>query len=249
MIWESTKITVLASGKDWLALDKPAGITVHNASGKDLCSLAKKWVQQDRKTRLRIGLTSDTNFSPVHRLDKETSGVIILAANPGILRFFSDQFESRKIVKRYIAILHGRLEIPESSNLWGLWTWPLAKTAGGRQNPQGQGRLVPSETRFRVIEHSTHYTMVEIDLLTGRKHQIRRHARLSGHPVVGDTRYGSARAANYLKQIEGFVRLGLHAQALTLHLPGGKTKQTIETSGIPAEMQKLFDTDPAGSII
>ncbi|MBU1053023.1 MAG: RluA family pseudouridine synthase [Proteobacteria bacterium] len=249
MIWESTEITVLASGKGWLALDKPTGITVHNASGKDLCSLAKEWVRKDDVIRSRLGLITDFDFSPIHRLDKETSGVIILAADRETSRFFSDQFKSRKIAKQYIAILHGRLDISNQNNLWESWAWPLSKTAGGRQNPQGPGQRIPSETRFRIMEHSHHYTMVEIDLLTGRKHQIRRHAKLSGHPVVGDTRYGSTRAANYLKQHAGFIRLGLHAQAITIHMPGEKNPQTIKTPCIPAEMQNIFETDRKAAVI
>ena len=249
MIWESTGIPVLVIGKGWLALDKPAGITVHNASGEDLCSLAGEWVRKDHEICRRMGLEIDFDFNPIHRLDKETSGIILLAADRETFRFFSDQFESRRTAKRYVAILHGRLDVPKQDNPWGSWTWPLAKTAGGRQNPQGPGQRVPSETRFRIREHSTHYTLVEIDLLTGRKHQIRRHAKLSGHPVVGDTRYGSTRAANYLKQHGGFSRLGLHAQAITLHLPGEENPQTIETSGLPAEMRNLFETDREASFI
>lgn len=243
IIWESAEIPVITAGKGWLALDKPAGITVHNESGKDLCSLAGEWVRKDHETRLRMGLTTDLKFSPVHRLDKETSGVILLAADRQTFSFFAKQFESRKTAKRYIAILHGRLEILEPDNQWVSWTWPLANTAGGRHNPQGPGQEMPSETRFRILEYSIHYTMVEIELLTGRKHQIRRHAKLSGHPVTGDDRYGSTRAVNHLKQHAGFTRLGLHAKSLTLFLPGEKNPQTIETSGLPAEMRNLFETD------
>lgn len=249
IICGSTRIEVLASGKTWLALDKPAGISVHNTSGKDLCSIAKELIRKDDVIFSRLGLMADIDFSPVHRLDKETSGVIILAGNRETLRFFSDQFKSHKIAKQYIAILHGRLDIPKQNNPWESWTWPLSKTACGRQNPQGPGRRLPSETRFKIIEHSIHYTMVEIDLLTGRKHQIRRHAKLAGHPVVGDTRYGSTRAANYLKQHAGFIRLGLHAQAITIYIPGEKNPQTIKTPFIPAEIKNLFEADRNASVI
>jgi 23S rRNA-/tRNA-specific pseudouridylate synthase len=196
-----------------------------------------------------MGLEADLDFSPVHRLDKETSGIIVLAADRATFRFFSDQFQSRRTAKRYVAIVHGRLDVPKQEIPWGSWTWPLAKAACGRRNPQGPGQRVPSETRFRILDYSVHYTMVEIDLLTGRKHQIRRHAKLSGHPVVGDARYGSTRAVNYLKQHAGFARLGLHAQALTLHLPGEENPQTIESPGIPAAMQTLFETDRDASSI
>ncbi len=75
--------------------------------------------------------------------------------------------------------------------------------------------------------------MVEIEPLTGRTHQIRRHAKLAGHPVVGDARYGSTRAINYLRRNFAFDRLALHARSLTLQLPDGKTPETIETPSNP----------------
>jgi 23S rRNA-/tRNA-specific pseudouridylate synthase len=87
--------------------------------------------------------------------------------------------------------------------------------------------------------------MVEIELLSGRTHQIRRHAKLSGHPVVGDARYGTARAINYIKRNCGFDRLALHARSLAIRLPGGKEPQTIEAPGIPGKMRELFQNDMA----
>ena len=187
----------------------------------------------------------DFGVHPVHRLDKETSGVMLLAVNRESFRFFSNQFESRQVKKQYIAILHGRLEKPEENDPWGTWEWPLSETAGGRQNPEGPGNRKDSRTRYRVLDHSAHYTMVEIELLTGRTHQIRRHAKLSGHPVVGDARYGSMRAINYLKRNFAFDRLALHARSLTLQLPDGNAPETIETPAIPSQMLDLFQNDPA----
>jgi 23S rRNA-/tRNA-specific pseudouridylate synthase len=184
----------------------------------------------------------DFGVHPVHRLDKETSGVMLLAVQRESFRFFSGQFESRQVKKQYIAILHGRLENPEGSDLWGTWEWPLSETAGGRQNPEGPGNRKECRTRYQVLEHSAHYTMAAIEILTGRTHQIRRHAKLSGHSVVGDARYGSMRAINFLNRHFGFGRLALHARSLTLQLPGGKEPETIETPEIPLQMLNLFYT-------
>jgi len=86
--------------------------------------------------------------------------------------------------------------------------------------------------------------MVEIEPLTGRKHQIRRHAKISGHPVVGDARYGSMRSVNYLRRNFAFARLALHARALTFHLPEGKDPETVETMEIPHPIQALFEKEP-----
>jgi 23S rRNA-/tRNA-specific pseudouridylate synthase len=236
------QIPVLSTGNGWLALDKPANMTVHNESGSDLCSLAAAMVQQNKALNSIIEMDEDFGIHPVHRLDKETSGVILLAANREMFRFFSRQFESRQVRKKYIAILHGRLEAP-SENDWGSWQWPLAKTAEGRKNPQGSVLRQPCETRFRVLSHSAHYTMTEIEILTGRIHQIRRHAKLAGHSVVGDARYGSTRAAKFLQQQHGFHRLGLHAKTLTLYLLNEQNPSLIETPDIPSQMKEFFEND------
>ncbi|MBW2539935.1 MAG: RNA pseudouridine synthase, partial [Deltaproteobacteria bacterium] len=186
---KSLRIPVLAIGKGWLVVDKPAGITVHNTPGRDVCSLVSAFIQKEPSVLGQIDMDPDFGVNPVHRLDKETSGNILLAATPEMFQFFSKQFESRQVEKRYIAILHGTLENPQGVDPWGTWCWALAKTAGGRLRPEGAGRRQPARTLYRILDCSAHYTKVEIELLSGRKHQIRRHAKLSGHPVVGDARY------------------------------------------------------------
>ncbi len=240
---EAAQIPVLAHGKGWLAVEKPAGMSIHNEPGRDLCSLVFAFIQKETLIREGTGMNPDFGVNPVHRLDKETSGVVLLAVNREMFRFFSHQFESRQIKKRYVAILHGMLEDPQGGNSWGTWNWPLAKSAGGRHNPEGTGRRQESRTMYRVLDHSAHYTMVEIELLSGRTHQIRRHAKMSGHPVVGDARYGSTRAINHLRSACAFDRLALHAHALSLILPGKQEPTTIETPTIPIRMLSLLQND------
>ncbi len=242
---EAIQIPVLAIGKGWLVVDKPAGMSVHNESGRDLCSLASAFIQKEATIRGQMDIDPHFGVHPVHRIDKETSGVILLAVNREMFRFFSNQFESRQVKKRYAAILHGMLETPQGDDSWGTWRWALGKTAGGRHNPAGSGDLRESLTRYRVLDHSAHYTMIEIELLSGRTHQIRRHAKLAGHPVVGDARYGSTRAINYLRRNDAFDRLALHAHALTFQLFGAKEPQTVETPTIPKQMRDLFENDTA----
>ena len=164
---QSLPIAVLATGKSWLAVNKPAGVTVHNAPGRDICSLVSAFIQKEPAVSALIDMDPDFGVNPVHRLDKETSGIILLAATPETFRFFSKQFESRQVKKRYIAILHGRLEDPQGNDPWGTWRWALAKAAGGRLSPEGAGQRQSGETRYRVLDRSAHYTMVEIELLAG----------------------------------------------------------------------------------
>lgn len=247
--YKSIQIPVLDSGKGWLAVDKPAGLTVHNDTGKDLCSIARDYIQKKPSLFEQVCIDTDFGIHPVHRLDKETSGVLLLAADRKTFTYLSKQFDSRSVKKQYIAILHGLLApniahtVSETDDHWETWKWPLAKDAGGRKNPAGSGQKKPCETRYRVMEQSVHYTMVEVELLTGRKHQIRRHAKLAKHPVIGDTRYGSERAIKFLKENCAFDRLGLHARSLTFQAPGNQGTQTVETKEIPIQMQALFEKD------
>jgi RluA family pseudouridine synthase len=240
-------IPILSVGKGWLVVEKPAGISVHNAPGKDLCSLVLAVIQSSVEAGKMIHMDPDFGIHPVHRLDKETCGLVLLAVDSGSFHYLSRQFESHQVKKRYTAILHGRLEKPDDKEEWGEWQWILAKTAGGRLNPRGSGDRQICTTRYRILEYSEHYTLVDIELKTGRKHQIRRHAKLAGHPVVGDARYGSTRAVKYLKENNKFERLALHAFALTFIPPDSKSPKTIQTKGSPKQMEDLFSGDKHSS--
>jgi RluA family pseudouridine synthase len=239
------QIPVIAVGKGWLVVEKPSGISVHNTPGKDLCSRVSSLIQKAPQALRLIAMDPDFGIHPVHRLDKETSGLVLLAVDPESFHSLSRQFESHQVKKRYTAILHGRLEKPDDKQEWGAWQWALAKTAGGRRNPQGSGDRQISTTRYRIMDYSAHYSLVEMELITGRKHQIRRHAKLAGHPVLGDVRYGSLRAAKYLKENSGFDRLALHAFALSFTPPESKAAKTIQTEDHPKSMKDLFVGDKA----
>ncbi len=112
-----------------------------------------------------------------------------------------------------------------------------AKEAGGRNNPAGKGKKVKAVTRYKILSQSPHYALLEIELLTGRKHQIRRHAKLAGHPVTGDSRYGSKRSIQFLKEKANYHRLGLHA--FQLGFQDQSSWVTITSDRIPLEMDML----------
>ncbi len=231
-------LSVLASGRGWLALEKPAGMSVHNDPGNDLCSVAADILANDPALAENIKPDPAFGIHPVHRLDRQTSGVIFLACHPEIFRYFSLQFEKGMAEKKYIAILHGELKEEK-----GVWDWPLSAEAGGRNLVQGKGKKQPSRTLFRVLRHTPHYTCIECHPLTGRKHQIRRHAKLAGHPVTGDSRYGSLRAVRYLETNCAFTRMGLHAMSLSITLPGESKPTLIQSPGMPQAMEMLVQKD------
>ncbi len=235
-------VTILASGKGWLAVDKPAGMSVHNDPGKDLCAHLSIRLQTENDLQATTGLGAESHLNAAHRLDRETSGVILLAGDRTVLSHFAAQFEARTVNKIYAAILHGHLPENDNPDQWHAWAWSLTKTPGGRKDPRGKGSRKACTTLVRVLDHSDHYTLVECKLLTGRKHQIRRHAKLAGHPIVGDHRYGSQRAVEFLSAECDFNRLGLHATRLKIRLPDDSFV-TIRSPALPDELQHLFDRD------
>jgi len=234
------RIPVVAVGPRWLVVDKPCGMSIHNDPGGDLCSLALAAVRAGYLPALDPDLSA---IHAVHRIDRDTSGIVMLAGDPETLAFFGNQFAAKAVIKQYLAVVHGHLQRPSEDQERIDWDWPLTAEAAGRNDPTGKGNRIPCTTRWRILAHSLHYSLVECEPLTGRKHQIRRHAKLAGHPVVGDRRYGSARSLAYLHRHHGFNRLGLHAHALTLHLPGEAGTTTFRSGGLPQAMRQLLETD------
>ena len=233
-------IACVACGRGWIVVEKPCGLSIHNEPGIDLCSviqaaLERGWLPAFGNNRHAV--------HAVHRLDRDTSGVVLLATGPETLAWFGRQFSARTVSKRYLAVVHGRIDEPSPGNDWHEWRWRLTAVAGGRKDPMGRGRRAPCTTRWRALDFSSHFALIECEPLTGRKHQIRRHAKLAGHPVVGDRRYGSNRSLEHLIREYRFDRLGLHAHELGVHLPGGSRATLFRSAGLPQAMQQLLRAD------
>ncbi len=236
-------IPILGAGQGWLVVEKPSGLSVQEKGGEDLCSALQGRIKTDPNLCHMVDYDPQFGVQPVHRLDRETSGVILVAFHSKAFSHFAKQFQRHQVRKRYVALLHGELPEPNGERGWGLWNWPLSREAGGRFHPEGTGEAIQCETRFRVVRRSTHYTLVECDLTTGRKHQIRRHARLAGHAVLGDTRYGTRRSLKFLQEELGFNRLALHSFSLQVQPPGSVTAQVFQSPEIPAEILRLLEQD------
>lgn len=220
----ASKLPVIEKSKDWLIINKPPGISVHNEAG-DVRSILKK--------QLHPGTFHD--IYPVHRLDKETSGILVVATEQEAAANLSEQFQNHKAEKMYYAVLRGGMDISEE---WQEWAFPISDKAEGRKNPQGLLKdRIEAKTLYRVLDSNKYFSLVELRLLTGRQHQIRKHAALAKHAIVGDSRYGDPKYNDKMAQIYKTDRMYLHAFRLSLPI-GGRT-QTFETP-MPPDFRELF---------
>ena len=240
MTKRSSGLTLLKTGQGWAAFEKPCGMSVHNRPGEDLVSLVTQMAETDPQA---LGLSeTPESVHAVHRLDAETSGIVLIAFGKEAARALTRQFEEKRVQKIYGALLHGLLDADS-----GIWNAPLAKEAGGRSNIAGAGKKQPCDTRFEVVERTNRYTLVKLAPGTGRKHQLRRHAALAGHPIIGDRRYSSKKAISVLKERFHYERLSLHAFSLTFTPPGETASVTVTTDPVPGEVARLMQRDSASS--
>ena len=159
----------------------------------------------------------------VHRLDRDTSGVVILAKNPEVQKFLKKQFQDRKTHKIYYAIVDGRPKLDEARI-----DLPIARDLKRPTTFRVDANGKESETFYKVLKTDGVHSLVELRPVSGRTHQLRVHMKYLGHPIVGDTVYGGEKAD----------RLYLHAGSLEITLPGGK--RTIFTVPMPEEFNHVF---------
>lgn len=194
------KIKILFQDKNWIAVDKPEGLSIHN--DEDASNLQKVLIQQYQFKALL----------PVHRLDKETSGVQIFALNSDFAQTLANQFQNKSIQKIYHGIARGNMN---QSKI--IWKQALSDKSEGRKNPAGQARdRVPCETDVKVLEKNKYFSYCEFDLITGRQHQIRKHCALAKHPLVGDHRYGEIKYNSKITKIYQTDRMFLHCHKIVL---------------------------------
>jgi 23S rRNA pseudouridine955/2504/2580 synthase len=211
-----------------LIIDKPSGIAVHGGSG-----LHGGVIEALRKEREQVGY-----LELVHRLDRETSGCLMLAKDPTILRSLHESLRkptSNAINKRYLSLLVGDWG-PEPRDIDLSLEIVRPTNEHRRSIVTNMGRHATS--RFVPIQHFNEYVLVEIELKTGRMHQIRAHAAAIGHPVVGDRKYGSRDVNRRLRRI-GLKRLFLHASSLELSHPQTGAKLTVKAA-MPHELKEVL---------
>jgi tRNA pseudouridine65 synthase len=205
-----------------LVVDKPAGLLVHR-SALD--------AHEPDNVLVRLHRECGEWLRPVHRLDKGTSGVLVLARDAEAARLLGTAFETGAVAKRYLALVRGW---PQAE---GVIDRPLARDP---EQPSAGQPTRPALTRWRVLRRfewpfavdarhpGSRYALVEVRPETGRRHQIRRHFKHLGHPLVGDSTHGKGAHNRAVAAWLGTTRLWLHAASITLAHPDGAVALTLE---------------------
>ncbi|MCF7503474.1 23S rRNA pseudouridine(955/2504/2580) synthase RluC [Vibrio sp. L3-7] len=205
-----------------LILNKPSGTAVHGGSGLKFGAIEA----------LRA-LRPDARFLElVHRIDRDTSGILLVAKKRSALRHLQAQFREKTVQKYYFALVMG-----EWKNSCKVVNAPLLKNEVNsivRVNPNGKA----SETRFKVLERFQDATLVQASPITGRTHQIRVHAQYTGHPIAWDDRYGDRRFDAYTGKV-GLDRLFLHAANIKFTHPGSEEEMDI-SAPMEARLEKAL---------
>ncbi len=227
LVPEHIPLEIIFENSDVMVVNKPAGMVVHPSAGHARGTLANAAIDHDPGMR---GIGGEERPGVVHRLDKDTSGLIILAKDEQAMRWMQEQFSRRLVNKTYVALVDGRPPSPT-----GRVDAPIGRDAAKRSQmavvAASKGRSAISE--FRTLESFPRHTLLEIHPITGRTHQIRVHCAFLGCPVVGDTVYGMRKPSIPLD------RTFLHASRINLMLPG-ESKITEFTADLPEELERVL---------
>jgi len=225
---EDIPLDIIFENDDLLVINKPAGMVVHPSAGHETGTLVHAVLGYAPGIE---GIGGEERPGIVHRLDKETSGLILVAKNERAHRFLQDQFRLRQVEKVYLALVDGAPPTPS-----GRVEAPIGRDPAHRMKmaiqPPGKGRAAVSE--FRTLESLGEHTLLEVHPLTGRTHQIRLHCAFLNCPIVGDTIYGRRHKTLPIK------RHFLHALRLSVKLPGEETPRTFEAP-LPVDLKELLE--------
>jgi 23S rRNA pseudouridine1911/1915/1917 synthase len=231
---EDLALEVLYEDSELAVLNKPAGMVVHAGAGHSSGTVVNALLHRYRSLS---GLGGAQRPGIVHRLDKDTSGALLVARTDQAHASLAEQFAGRQVKKTYIALVHGRLA--KDSGTIGL---PIARDLRRRTRMttrRREGRA--ARTDWRVLARIGDYTLVEVDLHTGRTHQIRVHFSALGHPLVGDTLYGAPREPRVARHvIAPLGRNFLHAGRISFTHPATQKPITVRAP-LPGALREWLD--------
>jgi len=236
-------LSIVFEDSNLIVVDKPAGMVVHPAPGHESGTLVNAILHHCPQLE---GVGGERRPGIVHRLDKETSGLLVVAKNDRTHRFLQEQFQARTVYKEYLALVEGKLDPARGRIVAPIGRHPVHRQRQAVLSPDPQTGA--SRGRNAVTEYETiavysapvhsgvnraNFTLVRVILHTGRTHQIRVHFAWRKHPVVGDTLYG------YRRQRLTLERYFLHAHRLRLRLPD-ETAPREFVAPLPPELQSIL---------
>ena len=237
---KAADIKIIEDTPDYVVINKPAGLVVHGATHINEYSLADFLI----KKYPEIKTVGDDPVRPgiVHRLDKDVSGLMVVAKNQETFETLKKQFKTRTVIKQYIGLVHGQVKLdtdiinfPIERAAAGYKMSALPLTKKGEINLEGK----PALTEFDVIKRFVNYTLLRISIKTGRTHQIRAHMAAYGNPIVGDSLYGSSRNKLQNKKLN-LGRIFLVSAKLSFK-DAKKVKHEYEAK-LPKELEKFLKT-------
>jgi len=224
---------VIFEDEHLLAIDKPAGVAVHGGSGVSFGVIEQ----------LRIARPGAKFLELVHRLDRETSGILLIAKKRSALNKLQDQFRERETGKTYLALVQGawpanKKVLDKPLHKYLLPDGERRVKVVAKDDPDGMRSLSLVKVRQKLAD----YSLLEVTIKTGRTHQIRVHLASEDHPIVGDDKYGDFEL-NKALQKQGLKRMFLHAWHLSLTHPGTGEPMSLDAP-LPQELQRFMDGQP-----
>jgi 23S rRNA pseudouridine1911/1915/1917 synthase len=224
-------LDVVFEDDDVLIIDKPAGMVVHPAPGHPRNTLVNAVLFHAPG----ISIQGSTRPGIIHRLDKDTSGVMVVAKSNRAQMSLADQWQDRRVIKHYIALVSGVIE-EDTATIDA----PIGRNPVNRQQMTTTKSGRDAVTHFTVLERFGDATLLDVRIETGRTHQIRVHLAFIGHPVIGDGVYGNKVSARIGDEL-GISRQFLHASALSFRMPSSEETRTFEAP-LPPDLQLVLDS-------
>jgi 23S rRNA pseudouridine1911/1915/1917 synthase len=226
---EELPLSILYQDEDVVVVDKPAGMVVHAGAGHHAGTLVNALLYHFGKLSTVNG---DLRPGIVHRLDRDTSGVLVIARTDRAHQSLAAQFHDRKVEKIYVALVHGRMKEQRRRITSPITRDPARRTRMTAKVGSGRSAL----TEYEVIETFGNLSLLRVRLGTGRTHQIRVHLSSIGHPIVGDRLYG---APSTIPGLPVLGRFFLHAHRVSFLSPASGEPVTVE-SALPEDLQWLL---------
>lgn len=229
----SIKLKIVYKDKDVLVLNKPAGLTAHAINPEQDDTLVNGLIAHYPEIK-NVG---EDSLRPgiVHRLDKDTSGLMVVAKNNTAFDFLKKQFQERHIIKKYLALVIGQVKDKKGIITKAI---SLSKKDHRKRSALLDAQAKKAWTEYRILKKFKDYTLLEVRIKTGRTHQIRVHLASIGHPVAGDQQYKFKRQP----ELAGLKRQFLHAAYLKFQLPDGKMMEF--KSELPKDLEEVIGTIP-----